>query len=74
MQSLAKLDCFIRLFVELSIITIISQSYQKDPQKLEFFQETVGDKYYEIIGFDYYSNDDASMSPPLWFYGKYERQ
>lgn len=54
--------------------TILWQSYQNDPQKIEFFQETVGGKYYEIIGFGYYTKDDSSKSPPLWFYGKYERQ
>ena len=53
--------------------TIIWSSNQKSPQKIEFFQETVGEKFYEIIGYGYYAGDDATISPRLWFYGKYER-
>ena len=53
--------------------TIIWSSNQKAPQKIEFFQETVGEQFYEIIGYGYYAGDDATISPRLWFYGKYER-
>lgn len=53
---------------------IIWQSNQKSPQKIEYFQETVGADYYEIIGYGYYSGDDATLSPKLWFYSRYERQ
>jgi len=53
--------------------TIIWQRENKSPQKVEYFRETVDEKFYEIIGWGYYSNDDLSLSPPFWFYGKYER-
>lgn len=52
--------------------TIIWQSNKS--QRIEYFYETVTKDYYEIIGYGYYNNDDTSMSPKLWFYGKYERQ
>ncbi len=54
--------------------TIIWQSNQKSPQKIEYFQETVGADYYEIIGYGYYSGDDTTLSPKLWFYSRYEKQ
>ncbi|MEM8908639.1 MAG: hypothetical protein AAGD05_12385 [Bacteroidota bacterium] len=54
--------------------TIIWQSQQEAPQKIEYFQERVSEKYYEIIGYGYYDGDDTDLSPRLWFYGKYERQ
>ena len=44
------------------------------PQRIEYFYETVSKNYYEIIGYGYYGDDDTSLSPKLWFYGKYERQ
>ncbi len=53
--------------------TIIWQRAEKTPQKVEYFRETVDEKFYEIIGWGYYSEDDLSLSPPFWFYGKYER-
>ena len=54
--------------------TIIWQSHQDSPQKIEYFQETVSADFYEIIGYGYYVGDDATVSPRLWFYSKYERQ
>ncbi|MEM8528767.1 MAG: hypothetical protein AAGG68_29300 [Bacteroidota bacterium] len=54
--------------------TIIWQSAQKQPQKIEYFRETVEATTYEIIGYGYYEGDDANLSPKLWFYGRYERQ
>ncbi len=54
--------------------TIIWQSSQKSPLKVEYFYEIVTDAYYEIIGYGYYNNDDINLSPKLWFYGKYKRQ
>lgn len=53
--------------------TIIWQSNQQSPQKIEYFKETVGETEYEIIGYGYYTGDDATLTPRLWFYGKYER-
>jgi len=52
--------------------TIIWQSNK--PKRTEYFYESVGEHYYEIIGYGYYNDDDTSLSPKLWFYGKYERQ
>ena len=54
--------------------TIIWHSEQQNPQKIEYFQETVGEQFYEIIGYGYYAGDDINLAPKLWFYGKYERQ
>ena len=54
--------------------TIIWQSEQRSPQKIEYFQETVLADVYEIIGYGYYEGDDIRHSPKLWFYGRYERQ
>lgn len=53
--------------------TIIWQRTEKSPQKVEYFRETVDEAFYEIIGWGYYSDADLSLSPPYWFYGKYER-
>ncbi|SHI98370.1 hypothetical protein [Aquimarina spongiae] len=54
--------------------TIIWQRNEQNPQKIEYFKETVSQEYYEIIGWGYYSGDDPNLSPKLWFYSKYERQ
>ncbi|WP_271765543.1 hypothetical protein [Aquimarina algiphila] len=54
--------------------TIIWERNEKTPQKIEYFKETVSDRFYEIIGWGYYQNDNPSKSPKLWFYAKYEKQ
>ena len=54
--------------------TIIWYRTETSPQKVEFFRETVLEKTYEIIGWGYYEGDDTSLSPRLWFHGKYVRQ
>jgi hypothetical protein len=54
--------------------TIIWQRNEQNPQKIEYFQEEVKDKVYEIIGYGYYEGDDTKRMPRLWFYGRYERQ
>ena len=54
--------------------TIIWQRRESDPQRIEYFRETVGPRYYEISGYGYYEGDDANLSPPLWFYSRYERK
>lgn len=43
-------------------------------EKEEYFYESVSPNTYEIIGWGYYGKEvDRSMSPPMWFYAKYER-
>ena len=54
--------------------TIIWESMPGDKSKIEFFQETVSEDVYEIIGYGYYGDFNKDMTPKLWFYGKYERQ
>jgi len=54
--------------------TIIWQSNQKQPQKIEYFKETVSAQFYQIAGWGYYQGDDPSKSPKLWFYARYQRQ
>lgn len=61
------------IILEITKNTIIWQRTIETPQKVEYFRETVDEKFYEIIGWGYYSEDDLSLSPPFWFYGKYER-
>lgn len=46
----------------------------KDPLKIEYFRETVKDSSYQIWGWGYYGDADPQKSPPLWFYGDYQRQ
>lgn len=47
--------------------------YSETKEKKEYFYETVTDHIYEIIGWGYYGDDDRSLSPKLWFYGKYKK-
>lgn len=54
--------------------TITWQRKQYDPFVEEYFYETVNQNTYEIIGWGYYGTADTTMSPPMWFYGRYERQ
>ena len=54
--------------------TIIWHREESTPQKIEFFRETVLENTYEIIGWGYYEGDDTTLSPRLWFHGKYVRQ
>lgn len=53
--------------------TFIWQRKEYDPYKEEYFRETVRDSTYEIIGWGYYGQADTTLSPPLWFHGKYRR-
>ena len=53
---------------------LIWQRTEFSPQRIEYFEETVLEKSYEIIGYGYYDGDDIKKSPKLWFHGKYERQ
>lgn len=54
--------------------TIIWQRNEQDPQKKEYFYETVTASTYEIMGWGYYEGDDPNLTPKYWFYGKYEKQ
>lgn len=54
--------------------TIIWSRDEKTPLKVEYFQETVSETYYEIIGWGYYKGDDTNLTPKLWFYSKYVKQ
>lgn len=59
---------------ETDVETIIWQSKQLEPLKVEYFHESVKANTYEIIGYGYYEGDDYNLMPKLWFYGRYERQ
>ena len=54
--------------------TITWQRSESNPQKVEYFWETVGAETYEIIGWGYYEGDDLELMPRYWFYGLYTRQ
>ena len=54
--------------------TIIWHREESSPQKIEFFRETVLEKTYEIIGWGYYKGDNTTLSPKLWFHGKYVKE
>ena len=54
--------------------TIIWQRDEQNPQRKEYFRETVLDSTYTIIGWGYYEGDDPQKMPKYWFYGNYKRQ
>ncbi len=53
--------------------TITWERSEHDPRRMEFFQETVEDSTYTILGWGYYDEDDPDLSPKTWFYGEYYR-
>jgi hypothetical protein len=53
--------------------TIIWQRNETEPQKIEYFQETVSGDRYTILGWGYYEGDDTSLMPKYWYYGIYNR-
>lgn len=53
--------------------TIIWQSQQDKPLKVEYFYESISNDTYEIIGYGYYDKDDTKLMPRLWFYGSYDK-
>lgn len=53
--------------------TIIWQRNEQNPQRVEYFRETVLPNTYEIIGWGYYEGDDQSKMPKTWFYAQYHR-
>ena len=54
--------------------TILWETDNRSPLKVEFFRETVTDSSYTIIGWGYYGDDDPEKSPRTWFWGDYKRQ
>ena len=54
--------------------TIIWQRQEQNPQRVEYFRETVLENTYTIIGWGYYEGDDLNLMPRYWFYGDYKRQ
>jgi len=53
--------------------TIIWKRNEQNPQRVEYFMETVQANTYEIIGWGYYEGDDLSKMPKNWFYAQYQR-
>lgn len=53
--------------------TIIWQRNEQNPQRVEYFKETVLPNTYEILGWGYYEGDDQSKMPKTWFYAQYHR-
>ena len=53
--------------------TIIWQREERSPLKIEYFQETVLDSTYTILGWGYYGADNPKLSPKTWFRGVYRR-
>lgn len=53
--------------------TMIWQRNEQNPQRVEYFKETVQATTYEIIGWGYYEGDDLSKMPRTWFYAQYHR-
>lgn len=57
----------------LSERTLIWSRDEIDPQKVEYFRETVSDSLYTILGWGYYEGDDPQKMPPFWFSATYRR-
>jgi hypothetical protein len=53
--------------------TIVWQRDLRQPLKIEYFRETVGDDTYAIVGWGYYGKDDPTRSPRYWFQAAYQR-
>lgn len=53
--------------------TIIWKRNEQNPQRVEYFMETVQANTYEIVGWGYYEGDDLSKMPKTWFYAQYQR-
>ncbi|MEZ5042330.1 MAG: hypothetical protein R2828_20695 [Saprospiraceae bacterium] len=53
--------------------TIVWQRQEQQPQRIEYFHETVLPNTYEIIGWGYYDGDDITKMPKTWFYAQYQR-
>jgi hypothetical protein len=53
--------------------TIVWERSLADPLKVEYFQETVNEHEYKIIGWGYYGEDDLNLTPKTWFSAIYRR-
>ncbi|MCB0632530.1 MAG: hypothetical protein KDD15_22480 [Lewinella sp.] len=53
--------------------TIIWQRNEQNPQRIEYFRETVEKDRYTILGWGYYEGDDTTRMPRYWYYGLYTR-
>ena len=53
--------------------TIIWQRQESNPQRIEFFRETVEANTYSILGWGYYEGDDTNLMPKYWFFADYQR-
>ena len=54
--------------------TIIWSRHEQEPQRIEWFRETVTDSVYSIVGWGFYGGDDPQVGPPLWFTAQYRKQ
>ena len=53
----------------------LTWSFQQDvPQRIEFYQETISDKFIEVIGYSYDELDRLDLGPRKWYYGKFVRE
>lgn len=50
---------------------IVWQFEQEKPQRVEYYQETISEKYIEVIGYKYDELDRLDLGPKKWFYGKF---
>lgn len=53
--------------------TIVWQRNEQNPQRIEYFRETVEGDRYTILGWGYYDGDDTNRMPRYWYYGQYRR-
>ena len=53
--------------------TIIWQRNEQNPQKIEYFRETISGDKCTVLGWGYYEGDDTSLMPRYWYYGVYHR-
>ena len=53
--------------------TIIWTRSREKPQAIETFRETVEAETYTIVGWGFYTGDDASKTPKYYFEATYER-
>lgn len=54
--------------------TIIWSRDERNPLKVEYFQETVEDSRYTIRGWGYYNGANPDKMPPFWFRATYVKQ
>jgi hypothetical protein len=52
--------------------TLIWSRSEKAPLRKEYFEETVSEDNYQILGYGYYGTDDPTLSPKTWFIANYQ--